>query len=798
MAHRSIWWILFLFPCIVSASLLVPLSVTFQHHKTCVDIENHENQCAFVTAACHGFSGVFLKFYYCTQIWRPLSVLILFSGLFFLFGAVSVVAADFFCPNLQTISSRLQLSESMAGVTILAFGNGSPDLFSTFTAMDTGSGSLAVGELIGAAFFIVSVVSGCMGIIRPFQSKRITFMRDATFLTGAIMILTWIVYHQRIYWYHGVILICYYFTYVGVVVLGAYSGAIATITSAVPKSIVEQQQHDLLTETSALLQETQVDNRTPHLDIPQTHEFQSQDHLGHIIRPISSSSSYRSCRSSLHTDFPHATSTNGSISSRLYRHSLSPRVGMRTSLFSAIEFQEQVASIKRANSSTQLYTDKRHHSRFTHTSVPCLSITREQENVDHSSSAAHPISRTPESSYSPTGTHDYFAYISTSQQNHLLSPVLVHPTADDLLVPEIRLAPPNQEDNHHHESCFPLPKQQNSYYSKLKNSMAFSILLDDIRCILFPTLQDWNSKTTFAKLSALVALPLVLIFTLTLPVVEETNIKIDDIEVIAEESDTTPQVLVVPSPILPTSKSYLTVPEHSLSEEDFLIEEEISQTSWCRWLVAIQAICAITFVTSVLALNGFINIKFIFLGFLIGCLLSIFIFYKTKVDEAPKWYWTLSIVGFYIALNWIFLLANEMVGLLQALGAIFNVSEAIMGLTIFALGNSVGDLVANTAIAKMGFPTMAISACYAGPLLNMVLGIGISSTYQTWITGKPYELDIAPSILISCAGLIAVLISTLLVVNINGYHITKHLGWWMIIVYSTCTIFNLLLEFHTF
>lgn len=48
----------------------------------------------------------------------------------------------------------------------------------------------------------------------------------------------------------------------------------------------------------------------------------------------------------------------------------------------------------------------------------------------------------------------------------------------------------------------------------------------------------------------------------------------------------------------------------------------------------------------------------------------------------------LSFAGFVIALNWIFLLANEMVGLLQSLGAIFNISEAIMGLTIFALVRS--------------------------------------------------------------------------------------------------------------
>lgn len=62
-----------------------------------------------------------------------------------------------------------------------------------------------------------------MGIIKPFQSQKITFMRDASFLTGAIMIITWIVYHQSIHWYHSVILICYYLCYVSAVVLDAYN-----------------------------------------------------------------------------------------------------------------------------------------------------------------------------------------------------------------------------------------------------------------------------------------------------------------------------------------------------------------------------------------------------------------------------------------------------------------------------------------------------------------------------------------------------------------------------------------------
>lgn len=82
--------------------------------------------------------------------------------------------------------------------------------------------------------------------------------------------------------------------------------------------------------------------------------------------------------------------------------------------------------------------------------------------------------------------------------------------------------------------------------------------------------------------------------------------------------------------------------------------------------------------------------------------------------------------------------------------------------------------------------------------IDMVLGVGISSAYQAFKTGHPYELDIAPSILVSCSGLITVLLSTLVVVNLNGYVINKGLGWWMIIVYSTCCLINVLLECDVF
>ncbi|CDS03981.1 hypothetical protein LRAMOSA06936 [Lichtheimia ramosa] len=804
------------------------------HHKECTHVERHPDQCAFVMNTCKGFSKVYLAFYYCSEVWRPISMTLLVTGLLMLFGAVSVAASDFFCPNLQTISAKLQLSESMAGVTVLAFGNGSTDLFSTFSAMSSGSGSLAIGELIGAAFLLVSVVSGSMGIIRPFRSKRITFMRDASFLAGAVMMLTWIVYHQRIFWYHGVALIAFYVTYVFVVVFGAFRlpGSETPAKLEYKSSATSGIDQDQLTEASRLLQH-EAGKKPPRLNIPihgfaSQHSFSSHEsHLGHIIRPVSSNSSYRS---SLHIDgmnVPRTTSTNGSISTRLSRHAMTPRVGIRTSVFSAIEFQEQVTTIRRTGSTSSTVHRRRDtsnwgniSSRRSNQSLGLLSAASSSgaQGRTRSSTVGDRLmptgmrhttpttATTPDSTHSSTGiAEDYFTYISTNQQNQ----------NSKAAIPEIRLPTTLNkdhgtliEDQHSPQGgeiairVPQLPPQPTSTSPSRPASVLGKVipdsLFDDVLPTLFPTLQNWDEKTTFAKLSSLVAAPVVLMLTVTLPVAEDAQV--DDVQVVTQEDDENGDAFSHKGRLPTTAACTDDDVVETLSVGEDMVDGSITEekTPWCRWLLATQAILATTFIFIVMALNGFISPRYILVGTILGSMLSALVLFTTKSQEQPSWFWMVSFAGFIIALHWIFLLANEMVSLLQALGTILNISDAIMGLTIFAFGNSIGDLVANTAIAKMGFPTMAISACYAGPLLNMVLGVGISSTYQALKTGVPYKLDIAPSILVSSTGLIIVLLSTLVVVNLNGYCINKELGWWMIIVYCICCVINVLLECDVF
>lgn len=140
----------------------------------------------------------------------------------FLFSFIGIAASDFFIPNLHTLSDIFGLDDNIAGVTFLAFGNGSPDLFSTLSAMRKGSGSLAIGELIGAASFIVSVVAGTMCIMQSFTVNPIPFLRDVGFFSLAMGLLFYILYDGLIEAWEAGLLAGLYVCYVLVVIASTW------------------------------------------------------------------------------------------------------------------------------------------------------------------------------------------------------------------------------------------------------------------------------------------------------------------------------------------------------------------------------------------------------------------------------------------------------------------------------------------------------------------------------------------------------------------------------------------------
>ena len=61
--------------------------------------------------------------------------------------------------SAQVLSERLGLSENVAGITLLALGNGAPDVFTAYSAINSADDfPLVLAELLGASIFVTTVV----------------------------------------------------------------------------------------------------------------------------------------------------------------------------------------------------------------------------------------------------------------------------------------------------------------------------------------------------------------------------------------------------------------------------------------------------------------------------------------------------------------------------------------------------------------------------------------------------------------------------------------------------------------
>ena len=65
----------------------------------------------------------------------------------------------------------------------------------------------------------------------------------------------------------------------------------------------------------------------------------------------------------------------------------------------------------------------------------------------------------------------------------------------------------------------------------------------------------------------------------------------------------------------------------------------------------------------------------------------------------------------------------SVVNILAALGVFWDISNTIMGILILAPANSIGDFVADTSLARSNKVITAFGAIYAGPLLNLLIGL---------------------------------------------------------------------------
>ncbi len=169
---------------------------------------------------------------------------------------------------------------------------------------------------------------------------------------------------------------------------------------------------------------------------------------------------------------------------------------------------------------------------------------------------------------------------------------------------------------------------------------------------------------------------------------------------------------------------------------------------------------------------------------LIGSVVSVVILSTTRTSKPPIYHFFFVFVGFGMSILWIYMVANQLLSLLEALGNAWNIDKSVLALTVLSWGNSIGDMISDIVIAKQGFPSMAIGACLGGPMLNLLLGLGVAMTFNPdQISNRCFALEADPPTAVAFLFLLTSLLSSLVVIPLSRFRGYKVYGVYLMLLY---------------
>ncbi|XP_058077754.1 cation/calcium exchanger 5 [Magnolia sinica] len=177
----------------------------------------------------------------------------------------------------------------------------------------------------------------------------------------------------------------------------------------------------------------------------------------------------------------------------------------------------------------------------------------------------------------------------------------------------------------------------------------------------------------------------------------------------------------------------------------------------------------------------------LFMSFSLGL-----VHYAIEKDPPETEQMPVVLFAFVMSVFWISTIAGELLDCLAAVGVILKLPSSILGMTVLAWGNSVGDLVADVAVAKAGQPAMAMAGCFAGPMFNMLVGLGSALVIQTAdVYPKAYELHFNLGIVVAFVFLFLSLMGSLLVVTWSRFRVPRFWGYCLVGLYLLFIVVSL-------
>ncbi|SCU95565.1 LANO_0E10726g1_1 [Lachancea nothofagi CBS 11611] len=628
------------------------------------------------------------------------------------FTALGLITSDFLTPNLSIISKELlHISERVSGMTLLALGNSVPDITSTYHSMKSDATPLALGELLGAIVFLLSVIVGIMPMVRTidfsnlsagteensdnalFYSRR-RFLKDLIMFAIMIALALCFLCDGRLMFWECFLMVVVYLCYVlyQVAFEGDENGTSFSDQAAtsIEDDIESQEFQPASTpcprDPAIFLQELEL--RKAHLRAKIKHHLRS---------------SYSSCMKMSLNEILNIWDNKDIFEPEVS----SPRLTKSTS---HQELRPKVAIIQPSPVDD---TPNNHHEERFPSDIPC-------------SRNGQDFLKPPLRASSRSVSADYLLYLDNRIQS----------TNSSFLGTSLSTECSDSDDDE----------------QILTEPLITKVVSLDKPIIQSVILQCWNEQKVdvgFVELFTVLAVsPVVLVLRTFIPIcydVEKRKKRPLKLEAL--------QVFMAPLAI-----NYMMM--ESLQIWGLLTSMSLTGILWFfnrkAWHdLAIRCVCVVAF------------------------LLSLF---------------TISFV------------VKIVVGVLEECALMLNISQAMLGLTIFAWGNSIGDLATTITFTKMGVLDIALGACFGGPLLYFLFGVGIDGMLvmffrrngtrveenSLWLESIDFQVN--SLLIISCIGLLAIFATYMLLIPMNNWRIDKKIGIVFLTLYGIITTVNVYLE----
>ncbi|PAV57265.1 hypothetical protein WR25_04691 isoform H [Diploscapter pachys] len=524
----------------------------------------------------------------------------------YLFVTITCVADEFFGPSVSAIVAHLKISESIAGVTFLAFGNGAPDVFGSIASVlsaEKPKADLALGDLLGGGCFVTMMVIATIVLTKPFKAEvSIQFFLNLTVSNNKLS--NWLILFEFQPFAMTRDIVCYFIAIGWILFVFLYRNEVYIWEPLVYLGIY-----------AIYVVIVFVGN----------HFQQKRRKLKHR----KSKASRSSMRTGNSANITRANSVVPDI------HVLSvPENDSHPPKRTSITFNNFYA----VHPSQKLSPNQMSNGTISHED-PGVDVII--EDAERSSSS------------------------SSSEEEFVVSRGRVF-TGTEARIRAASIAPPPMKVDTWRLVLIDVYR----HFRPLSNG-------DD----------EWADMNIFSKVMAIVKIPIVFAFKLTIPQNELSWSK----AVAVILAITCPQLL----------------------------------------LFSIQGLFLFKLIKN--KIYSALNMKPVSSGpglfvymFGVSAILIAIVLIFTRFDRAPKYYKEIySYLGFLMSIAWIYWISAEVVSVVTMLGVISRIPHEVLGMTILAWSNSIGDLIADVSVVKQGYPRMAISAAIGGPLFNLLVGFGL-------------------------------------------------------------------------